>query len=205
MNKQYRDPWYRHISRCAIPWSTAHTYGPVLLPIIYQLITLDTVQRRAIQIVDHPILTRGLESLAFVEAQDLSVFSRTCTMGSALRNFLKLCPHHRFKLTPLVLVVTTGRFCRTFSLRTLDLWNRLLSTVFPQAYDMRLFKKGFKYGFHGQQRDCSVIGNKQAVCLFAALYRKNIFLVISDSTGVHSFLLVFFTTQLPFQIPGVIN
>lgn len=134
-----------HMEYCSHLWAGAPAY---------QLDPLDSVQRRATRIVDDPNLTDGLEPLSLRrDIGSLCVFYRLYN-GECSEELFDMVPtarfHHRTARRrcgahPHILeppLAITQRFSRTFLLRTIRLWNELPTTVFPQRYNMGLFKKG---------------------------------------------------------------
>ncbi|KAJ0174424.1 hypothetical protein K1T71_009532 [Dendrolimus kikuchii] len=144
-----------HMEYCSHLWAGAPAY---------QLNPLDSIQRRAVRIVDDPILADGLDTLGLRrDFASLCVFYRLYN-GECSEELFRMVPsssfyhrtaRHRLGVHPHFLEPLrscTQRFCRTFLLRTVGIWNELPAVVFPQRYDMGFFKKGVVKFLRGRQR-----------------------------------------------------
>ncbi|CAH2235743.1 jg11402 [Pararge aegeria aegeria] len=117
-----------------------------------QLLPFDRIQKRAVQLVDNPKLTCSLEPLGHRrDVSSLYVFYRLyngeCSEELfALRSpslFSDRTSRRRNKFHPHHLDAwysSTVRNIRSFLPRTCKLWNNLPSDMFPQKYNLGLFK-----------------------------------------------------------------
>ena len=150
-----------HMEYCSHLWAgeTAELLNP-----------LDSVQRRAVRIVDDPILTSKLEPLDIRrDFGSLCVFYRLYN-GECSEELFNLVPtaHFRHRTTRRglgthphyvdPLLVSTRRFERTFLARTIRMWNDLPASVFPSDYDMGSFKRYIRGLFRGGQRTSDAPG-----------------------------------------------
>ena len=130
----------------------------------------DSVQRRAVRIVDDSNLTNGIEPLGLRrDFASLCVFYRLYN-GLCSEELFEMMPtatfyhrtaRHRQGVHPHTLEPKwsrTVRFQRNFLPRTLRLWNELPAEVFPQAYSMGFFKRGVNRFLKGRQRACDAPG-----------------------------------------------
>ncbi|CAF4763426.1 unnamed protein product [Pieris macdunnoughi] len=130
----------------------------------YQLLPLDRIQRRAVQIVDDQSLSERLDPLALRrDVGSLCIFYRIFH-GECSEELFGLIPaaefHHRTsrqntKFHPYHLDVrrsTTERFSRQFLPRTTTMWNQLPTEVFPNQFDLGSFKKRAYQFLKGRQR-----------------------------------------------------
>ncbi|XP_063378525.1 uncharacterized protein LOC134665481, partial [Cydia fagiglandana] len=133
-----------HMEYCSYLWSGAPQY---------QLLPLDSIQRRAVRIVGDPELTDGLEPLSLRrDVGSLCMFYRLYN-GECSEELFDLVPSSRFyhrtssqrsKVHPHFLDTwhtKNKRACRSFLPRTCRMWNDLPPDVFPLRYDMGYFKK----------------------------------------------------------------
>ena len=139
----YKSQVRPHVEYCSHIWAGAPRY---------QLNPFDSVQRRAVRIVDDPDLTNGLEHLSLRrDIGSLCVFYRLYN-GECSKELFDLVPtsrfyhrtaRHRGGVHPHFLDpgwARTVRFRRMFLPRTLGMWNELPPEVFPMRYNMGLFK-----------------------------------------------------------------
>lgn len=170
--KQYFTPTQRcllykaqvrpHMEYCSHLWHGAPKY---------QLLRFDSLQRRAVRIVNDPKLTSTLEPLSLRrDIGSLCVFYRLYN-GECSEELFELIPasrfyhrtsRHRLGAHPHIIdvwVSRTARFTRSFLPHTCKLWNELPSEVFPLNYNMHSFKKNVKRVLQGRQR----IGNASGV------------------------------------------
>lgn len=133
-----------HMEYCSFLWAGAPEY---------QLLPLDSIQRRAIRIVDDPKLTDRLETLRHRrDVGSLCVFYRLYN-GECSEELFDLVPpsrfyhrtsRHREGAHPHILDAwhpKTTRASRSFFTRTCQMWNRLPPEVFPLRYNMGFFKR----------------------------------------------------------------
>jgi len=115
------------------------------------------VQKRAVRLIDSPILTNGLQSLEHRrQVGMLSLFYRYFNgrCSDLLVSLIPLAPVHSRKTrqtltqthvhgtfyTVDICHMRTGRFYNSFLCSTARLWNNLLASRFPPSYNMGLFK-----------------------------------------------------------------
>ncbi|XP_026314041.1 uncharacterized protein LOC113225816 [Hyposmocoma kahamanoa] len=144
-----------HMEYCSHLWAGAPKY---------QLDPLDSIQRRAVRIVDDPMLTDGLEPLSLRrDVGSLCVFYRLYN-GECSDELFELVPpslfyhcttRRRRRLHPHFLDawhVTTTRASRSFLPRTSKMWNGLPPEVFPLRYNMEFFKRRVNKVLRSRQR-----------------------------------------------------
>ncbi|XP_052751430.1 uncharacterized protein LOC128200816, partial [Galleria mellonella] len=136
---------------CCHLWAGAHKY---------QLESFDSLERRAMRVVDDPRLTSGIEPLSLRrDFASLCVFyclyNGLCS--EELFNITATVYHrtgrHRQVVHPHVLQPQwsrTAQFQRCFLSRTFRLWNELPAQVFPRDYSMGFFKRGVKRFLQGR-------------------------------------------------------
>lgn len=119
----------------------------------HSLNLLDSIQKRAVRLIDHPEITRDLQPLALRrQVADLSLFYRYLhgRCSEDLRDIIpgKLSFRRNTRLaksshTMAIELATprTSLFKNSFVYRTGELWNSLPSTIFPTSYNLSLFKK----------------------------------------------------------------
>ncbi|CAH2084689.1 unnamed protein product [Euphydryas editha] len=157
----YKSQVRPHMEYCSHLWAGAPAY---------QLGPLDSVQRRAVRIVDDPILTSDIEPLSL--RRDLASL---CVL---YRLYNGLCSEELFEMMPTAAFYhrtarhrqgihahtlqpkwsRTVRYQRNFLPRTIRLWNELPAEVFPQDYSMGSFKRGVNRFLKGRQRACDAPG-----------------------------------------------
>lgn len=157
----YKSQVRPHMEYCSHLWAGAPAY---------QLGPLDSVQKRAVRIVDDPILTSDIEPLSL--RRDLASL---CVL---YRLYNGLCSEELFEMMPTATFYhrtarhrqgihahtlqpkwsRTVRFQRNFLPRTIRLWNELPAEVFPQCYSMGSFKGGVNRFLKGRQRACDAPG-----------------------------------------------
>lgn len=134
-----------HMEYCSHLWAGAPKY---------QLGPLDSIQKRAIRIINNPKITKKFQHLS--QRRDigsLCVFYRLYhgECSSELFDLMPTSPFHhrttrrRERFHPHQLDTwrsSTTRFSRSFLPRTCKLWNKLPRDVFLVDYDMGHFKKG---------------------------------------------------------------
>lgn len=147
-----------HMEYCSHLWAGAPQY---------QLLPLDSIQRRATRIVDDPLLTHGLDTLSLRrDVSSLCVFYRLyngkCSeelfslvppslfRHRTLRRWERFHPHHLDAWHP-----SNVRASRSFLPRTCKLWNDLPPEVFPLHYNMGFFKRQVYRFLKGRHRVCS--------------------------------------------------
>ncbi|XP_052750997.1 uncharacterized protein LOC128200723 [Galleria mellonella] len=151
----YKSQIRPHMEYCCHLWAGAPRY---------QLEPFDSVQRRAMRIVDDPMLASGIEPLSLRrDFASLCVFYRLYN-GLCSEELFNMMPtatfyhrtaRHRQGVHPHTLQPKwsrTTRFQRCFLPRTLRLWNELPAEVFPRDYSMGFFKRGVKRFLQGRQR-----------------------------------------------------
>ncbi|CAH2094107.1 unnamed protein product [Euphydryas editha] len=141
----YKSQVRPHMEYCSHLWAGAPAY---------QLGPLDSVQRRAVRIVDDPILTSDIEPL--------SLRRDVASLCVLYRLYNGLCSEELFEMVPTATFYhrtarhrqgihahtlqpqwsRTVRYQRNFLPRTIRLWNELPAEVFPQDYSMGSFKRG---------------------------------------------------------------
>lgn len=150
-----------HMEYCCHLWAGAPAY---------QLAPLDSIQRRAVRIIEDPRQSSRVEPLSLRrDFASLCVFYRLynglCSeeLFDVLptANFYHRTSRHRQGVHPHTLEPLgsrTVRFQRNFLPRTVRLWNELPAKVFPNSYSMGLFKKGVIGFYRGQQRASDALG-----------------------------------------------
>ena len=144
-----------HMEYCSHLWAGAPHY---------QLLPFDRIQKRAVRLVDNPRLTNSLESLEHRrDVSSLCVFYRLY-YGECSEELFSLIPpsgfsartsRRRNKFHPHHLDAwysTTIRYTRNFLPRTCKIWNELPSSVFPQSYNLGIFKGRVNKHLKGRQR-----------------------------------------------------
>ena len=119
----------------------------------HTLALLDTIQKRAVRLVGNESLTGSLHSLEHRrKVGDLTLYYRFFH-GNCSAELAALIPprNHHVRSTrqseaahPFAVQLDTSRttiFKNSFSCRVSELWNSLPSCVFPQQYNLQLFKK----------------------------------------------------------------
>ncbi|XP_045503597.1 uncharacterized protein LOC123700430 [Colias croceus] len=119
----------------------------------YQLLPLDSVQRRAVRVIGKQALTDRLDPLGLRrDVASLCDFYRLYN-GECSEELFELIPaaefhyrtaRHKTKFHAHHLDLwrsSTVRFTRHFIPRTTKMWNSLPSAIFPDAYDIEAFKK----------------------------------------------------------------
>ena len=128
---------------CSHIWGAA---APTTLKI------LDSIQRKAVRLIDHPFLTRKLPSLAHRRAVgDLSLFYRYYH-GLCSEELSSIVPpldkpnratrrtSHMHPFTVQLPTHRTSSVSRTFIPRVSRLWNQLPAHAFPQDRNLQSFK-----------------------------------------------------------------
>lgn len=146
-----------HMEYCSHLWSGAPKY---------QLDPLDSLQRRAVRLVNDPKLSNRLESLSVRrDVGSLCLFYRYFNGECSDEIFNLIPPSHFYHRTgryrqkghPHIIDTwksRTTRFNRLFLPRTCKLWNALPPEVFPQVYNLNRFKRDVNrvLSFNGRQR-----------------------------------------------------
>ena len=144
-----------HMEYCSHLWAGAPQY---------QLLPLDSIQRRAIRIVDDPLLTNGLDHLSLRrDVGSLCVLYRLY-YGECSEELFNLVPPSLFRHRTLrrwdrfhphhidACHSTNVRASRAFLPRTCKLWNDFPSDVFPLHYNMGFFKRHVYSYLKGRHR-----------------------------------------------------
>ena len=136
----------------------------------YQLDQFDRIQRRAVRIVEDPLICERLDILALRrDVSSLCVLYRIYYIyyGECSEELFDLLPAAEFSNRTVLhnLIYhphhldtwqsTAVRFRRNFLPRASELCNGLPAAVFPGRYDMGTFKKRVYLHLKGWQRTCS--------------------------------------------------
>jgi hypothetical protein len=115
--------------------------------------SIDSIQRRAVRLINNGTLTSGLQSMEHIrQVGSLSLFYRYYH-GHCSTELSQLIPpapiHHRHTRGTLsehpytvdICRLRTGSFSSSFLNTTGRLWNSLPASMFPPTYNLNLFKK----------------------------------------------------------------
>ncbi len=173
--------WHNHVADIAkrasqklgVLFRTRHLYTPSQLLTLYKaqirptmeycshiwsaapkhtLMLLNTVQKRAIKLINDPALTRNLDGLEHRRSVgDLSLFYRyyhgKCSEELARMIPPRVAPTRRTRqtdgnheFTVKLEAPRTSLYQNSYLWRTASLWNKLPATVFPAGYNLNRFK-----------------------------------------------------------------